>query len=168
MSIGKLVQIGRTEASSSPSVLTVTGIASADVHLLLYRNCVPSSDDRLGIRITKSGSVQSDSNYDNGRKGMPSISSFQNNFDSNDSKILLGTTESTGSGAFGMMFLYKFNDPEFSYISFESSMWASTPAQFGEVGAGCHTVASGSDGISFFYNGGSTFSSGEMILYKVL
>ena len=168
MSVGKLAQIGRTVASGNPSVLTVTGINTDDRHLLIYRNCVPSSDDRLGIRVTKSSTVQSDSEYDNGRKGMPSGASFQNNFDSNDSKILLGTTESTGAGAVGMIYLNNFNQSGFSYMSFESSMWASTPAQFGEVGAGCHTVASSSDGISFFYNSGSTFTSGEMILYRIV
>ena len=44
-------------------------------------------------------------------------------------------------------------------------MWASTPQLFGEAGGGVHKVASASDGISFFWESGATFSSGQMTLY---
>ena len=164
---GSLIKIDETSASGSPSTIQVTGIDTTyDVYVVIFKNCVPSSDDRLGIRVTKSGTIQFDSNYDNARKGMPVGSSFQNNSDINDSKIMLGTTESTGNGAFGVLYLFNFaNSSEYSFITLETQMYASTPQSFGEMGGGVHTVASASDGLSFFYNTGSTFSNGQMTLY---
>jgi len=167
---GQLIQVAKTVASGTPTTIKVTGIDSDDVYLVTLKGLIPSADDRLGIRVTKSGTIQTDSNYDNARKGMPTGSSFQNNSDTNDSKILLGTTESTGNGAFGLLYLYNFNSSsEYSFLTLETEMWASTPALFGEAGGGVHTVASASDGISFFYNTGSTFADGgEIVLYKVV
>ena len=166
---GSLKKINQTSASGNPSTIQVTGIDTTfDVYALFFKNCVPSSDDRLGIRLTKSGTIQTDSNYDNARMGMPTGASFQNNEDENDSKILLGTTESTGNGAFGVLYLFNFStSDEFSFITLETEMFASTPALFGEFGGGVHTVASASDGISFFYESGSTFGSGQMTLYGI-
>ena len=31
-----------------------------------YKDIVPNSDERLGLRVTKGGTPQDDSNYDNG------------------------------------------------------------------------------------------------------
>lgn len=167
---GKLVQVNKTVASGTPTTIKVTGIDSDDVYLVTLRNMVPSSDDRLCIRVTKSGTIQTDSNYDNARKGMPVSGSFQNNSDTNDSKIKLGTIESTGNGGFGFLYLYNFNSSsEFSFLTLETEIWASTPQLFGEMGGGVHTVASASDGLSFFYNSGSTFANGsEIVLYRVV
>ena len=57
------------------------------------------------------------------------------------------------------------NSSEYSFITLETQMWASTPQLFGEAGGGVHKVASASDGISFFWESGATFSSGQMTLY---
>jgi len=163
---GALVKIDQIIASGNPSTMKVTGIDTTyDVYIMYFKNVVPSADDRLGIRVTKGGEIQSDSEYDNARTGMPISGSFQDNEDVDDSKILLGTTESTGDGAFGIVHLFNFNNTEYSYITFETEMWASTPQLFGEVGGGVHKVASASDGISFYWNNNSTFSSGQMTLY---
>jgi len=164
---GALVKIDQIIASGNPNTLKVTGIDSTyDVYVMYFKNVVPSVDERLGVRVTKSGVIQTDSEYDNARTGMPVNGSFQDNEDVNDSKILLGTAESTGDGAFGMVYLFDFNSSsKYDFITFETLMYASTPQLFGEVGAGVHTVESASDGISFFWESGATFSSGQMTLY---
>ena len=164
---GSLVKVSQVIASGNPSTLKVTGIDSTyDVYVMYFKNVVPSADDRLGIRVTKGDSIQSDANYDNARTGLPVSGNFQDNEDVDDTKILLGTTESTGDGAFGMVYLFDFNSSsKYDFITFETLMYASTPQLFGEVGAGVHTVESASDGISFFWESGATFSSGQMTLY---
>lgn len=164
---GALVKIDQIIASGNPSTMKVTGIDTTyDVYIMYFKNVVPSADDRLGIRVTKGGEIQSDSEYDNARTGMPVSGNFQDNEDTDDSKILLGTTESTGDGAFGMVHLFDFNSSsKYDFITFETVMYASTPQLFGEVGAGVHTVESASDGISFYWNNNSSFSSGQMTLY---
>ena len=169
---GSLKKISKVTASGSPSVLTIQGIDSTyNVYIVHYKDIVPNSDERLGLRVTKGGTPQDDSNYDNARKGLLAHGAFQENSDVDDSKILLGTVESTAttSGAFGTLYLYNFNNSsEYSFINFESMMHASTPSAFADVGGGVHTVASASDGVSFFFESGATFTSGEMILYGLV
>ena len=51
-------------------------------------------------------------------------------------------------------------------VTFETVCSASTPSTFGGNGAFTHTVASASDGLSFFFTGGATFNNGaELVLY---
>lgn len=164
---GSLIKIATETASGNPTTMKVTGIDSTyDVYAVYFKNVVPSADERLGVRVTKGTSIQSDSTYNNARSGMPISGNFQDNEDVGDTKWLLGTAESTGDGAFGLFHLFNFNNSsEYSFITLETQMWASTPQLFGEAGGGVHKVASASDGISFFWESGATFSSGQMTLY---
>ena len=89
---GALVKIDQIIASGNPSTMKVTGIDTTyDVYIMYFKNVVPSADDRLGIRVTKGDSIQSDANYDNARTGLPVSGNFQDNEDVDDTKILLGT-----------------------------------------------------------------------------
>ena len=164
---GSLVKIGTVTASGSPSVLTITGIDSTyNVHVLHVKDLVPSSDDTIGWRITKSGTVQTDSEYDNARKDMPTNASFQDNEAQNASSVTNADIESTGSGFFATFHLFNFaNASEHSFGTHEHVAWVSTPQAFGGAGGFAHTVESASDGISFYFTGGATFSSGELVLY---
>ena len=77
---GSLIKINEQVASSTPSVLTVTGIDTTyNVYLVQVKGIIPSSDDTIAWRITKGGSIQTDSEYDNARKDMPTTASFQDN-----------------------------------------------------------------------------------------
>jgi hypothetical protein len=164
---GSIVKIGTTTASGSPSVLTITGIDTTyNVHLLQVKNLVPSSDDTIGWRVTKSGTIQTDSEYDNARKDMPSSASFQDNEAQNANGVTNATIESTASGFFGTFHLFNFaNASEHSFGTHEHVAYVSTPQGFGGAGGFVHTVESASDGISFYFTGGATFSSGELVLY---
>ena len=98
---GSLIKIGNSVASGTPSVLTITGIDSTfDVYLVQVRGIVPSSDDTIAWRITKGGSIQTDSEYDNARKDMPATASFQNNEAQNATSVTNADIESTGNGFF--------------------------------------------------------------------
>ena len=167
--MGKLKQISKAVASSNPSTLTVTGINSDEVYLLVARNLIPSSDDTIAWRVTKSGTAQTDSEYDNTREDMPVAASFQSNSAANQTSVTNANIESTRNGFQAIFHLYCFNDAsEFSMGTFETVSLVSTPQFFGGNGGFNHTVASASDGLSFFFTGGATFQNdGEIILYKI-
>ena len=168
--MGKLKQVSKAVASSSPSTLKVTGIDSDSVYLLVVRNLIPSSDDTIAWRVTKGGTIQTDSEYDVTREDMPTAASFQSNSAANQTSVTNATIESTGNGFNGLFYLYNFNNSsEFSFASFENVSWVSTPQAFGGNGGFVHTVASASDGLSFFFTGGATFNNGaEIVLYRVV
>ena len=165
---GSLIKIGNSVASGTPSVLTITGIDTTyDVYLVQVKGIIPSSDDTIAWRITKGGSIQTDSEYDNARKDMPTTASFQDNEAQNATSVTNAHIESTGNGFFATFYLFNFNNSsEYSYGTFEHVAWVSTPQAFGGAGGFVHTVASASDGLSFFFTGGATINNGaELVLY---
>tara|TARA_R110002020_G_scaffold46300_1_gene131822 strand:- start:150 stop:665 length:516 start_codon:yes stop_codon:yes gene_type:complete len=165
---GSLIKVNNSVASGTPSVLTITGINTTyNVYLVIVKDLIPSSDDTIAWRITKGGSVQSDSEYDNARKDMPTLASFQNNSAVNQTSVTNAGIESTGNGFFANFYLFNFaNTGEFSFGTFETVSTVSTPQTFGGNGGFVHTVASASDGLSFFFTGGATFNNGaELVLY---
>lgn len=165
-----LVQVNKTIASGTPATIKVTGIDSDDVYLVTAKELIPSSDDTIAWRVTKSGTIQDDSEYDNARKDMPAGASFQDNESENATSVTNADIESTGNGFNGLFYLYNFNSSsQFSYATFETVSWVSSPQLFGGNGGFLHTVASASDGLSFFFTGGATFNNGaEIVLYKVV
>ncbi len=165
---GSLTKIGTSTASGNPTTLTITGIDTTfNVYLVTAVGLIPSSDNTIAWRITKSGTIQTDSEYDNSRLDMPTHSSFQNNEALNATSVTQAEIESTDSGFFGNFYLFNFaNTGEYSFATFETVCSASTPSTFGGNGAFTHTVASASDGLSFFFTGGATFNNGaELVLY---
>jgi hypothetical protein len=167
---GSLVQVNKTVASGTPATIQVTGINADEVYLVTARGLIPSSDDTIAWRVTKSGTIQTDSEYDNGRKDMPATAVYQNNNAVNATSVSNADIESTGNGFNGLFYLYNFNSSsEYSYGSFNNVSWVSTPQAFGGNGGFVHTVASASDGLSFFFTGGATFNNGaEIVLYRVV
>ena len=164
---GSLVNIGSAVAGGSSATLTITGIDSTyNVYMLVVKNIVPASDDTIAWRVTKSGSVQSDSEYDNARRDMPTNAAQQDNTATNADGVTNATIESTGDGFFATFYLFNFpNSSEYSFGTFEHVAWVSTPQGFGGNGGFVHTVASASDGISFYFTGGANISSGNLELY---
>ena len=109
----------KTVASGTPTTIKVTGIDSDDVYLVTARGLIPSSDDTIAFRVTKSGTIQTDSEYDNARKDMPTTASFQDNEAQNATSVTNANIESTGNGFNGLFYLYNFNSSsEFSFATF--------------------------------------------------
>jgi len=168
---GKLLQIATATTDGTASIVTLTGINTDDPYILFYHGLIPTSHDNLSFRLTKSGSVQSDSNYDNARIGMPAHASIQENENENDSKFQFATMdEADGTGACGYIYCYQFNSAsDYSFVNFAGTMWASTPGMFGNYGAGVHTVDSASDGVSLHTTSGNNFKSGgKVTLYRII
>ncbi len=164
---GSLIRIGSATAGGSSATLSITGIDSTyNVYMVQVQNIVPASDDTIGWRITKGGAIQSDSNYDNVRQDMPTTASFQDNEAQNATGVTNADVESTGNGFFATFYLFNFaNASEYSLGTFEHVAYVSTPQVFGGAGAFSHTVASASDGLSFYFNGGANIASGKLVLY---
>ena len=163
---GSLIKINQDIASGNPSTLTVTGITSDyDVYMVDVVNLVPNASGRVEWRITKSGSIQTDSEYDNARKDMPTAASFQNNENVNDDKVTNATIDASGSWN-AKFYLFNFaNASEYSFGTFEHTAYVDTPQVFGGAGGFVHTVASASDGLSFHWGDSRTFTNGELHLY---
>ena len=161
-----LVKINETIASGNPSTLTVTGInTDFNVYMVDVVNLVPNDAGRVEWRITKGGSIQTDSEYDNCRKDMPTNAGFQDNENVNDSKVTNATVDEDGSwNATFYLFCFQLAS-ELSYGTFKHTAYVDSPQGFGGQGGFTHTVASASDGLSFHFGDSRTFTKGELHLY---
>jgi len=169
---GSLIKITETEITSSTASVTLTGIDSTyDVYKLVINDCIPVNDNAIGeLRVTKSGTAQSDANYDYAFKVPRADTTFSNLTSTNStnfSYVAGWSTRNTASeaGVSGNAVVYLFNFPssEYSFITNETVTKFSGGA-LGPQGGGVHTVASASDGVSFQWNNGN-IDSGKFTLY---
>ena len=171
---GKLVQVATNTVTSAVASVTLTGIDSDDVYMLAYNNVTPSTDARsISLRVTKSGTADTTSNYDYAYKVLNSASSFGNGAFTNDTEWQYLVADSVGTGtsesANGIIYLYNFNSSsEYSFVTAEVTEVNSSATARGNQGGGVHTVASASDGVYFFDTQGSNIAGGTFTLYKVI
>ena len=170
-----LSQVATNTVTSAVSSVTLTGIDSDDVYMLAIGDAVPETNGQsLRLRVTKSGTAQSDSNYDEANKGIRSDSYSWNNHGSTNltywNRVGGWSTSnaSTEAGASGNAIVYLFNfasASEYSFMTVEGvTKWSS--GMIGIQGGGTHTVASASDGVNLFFSTGN-IASGTFTLYKV-
>ena len=156
--------------SSGSSSLNASIDSTYDTYQIVANNLRPASAAQLEVRLTKSGSAQSDSNYDWAYKQMYTGGSYLNEkSDNTDSFFLYSAyeeTTATGKGNGLLMYLFNFpNSSEFSFFTVEQSRMFGT-GDFGGNQGGCvHTVASASDGVQFLWDGGHNFEDGTFKLY---
>ena len=165
-----LVQVSTTTVSGAVSTVTLTGIDSDDVYMVTYNNWKCDTDTTQNrLRITKSGSAQSDAEYDFASKLMYATTSFSNNAQQNLTFVgqdFIGT--GTGEASNGVLYLYNFNSSSaYSLITQEEVNFSHNPRLTGVMGGIVHTVASASDGIQFLVSAGN-ISAGTFTLYKVV
>ena len=169
---GSLVLIQETTVSSATASVTLTGIDSTyDVYKLLIEDVVPTSDNNsFRLRVTKSGTEDSTSNYDYAFKDMFAASSFVTRYGSNQNRVLMN--QGSGSGDTetqqGILYIYNANNSsEYTFTTFETTFRnAYGGALQGEQGGGVFTVASAVDGIYFQQDSGN-IATGTLTLYKV-
>ena len=171
---GSLVLIDEDTVSSSTTAVTLTGIDSTyNVYVLQVAGMTVSADEAPMMRVTKSGSAQDDSNYDEAKNYLKSDTSFtsfgQQNVDRIDATATIDSGISAGGGN-GTYYLFNFpNASEYSFVTLESShLQATVDSVRGFMGGFVHTVASASDGIQISANNwasGSTLEAGEFKLY---
>ena len=161
-----LVQIDTSTLTSSASTIAVNGINSDDVYMVAIRNLIGDSTNPTPlIRVNKSSSAQSDSEYDYAMKGLSSTT-FTTRATTDSSEVVFIDNINTYGGN-AIIYLYDFNSSsKFSYGTVESVANVSNQ-EAGYVGGFTHTVASASNGVTIHLNTGS-YTSGSMTLYKVV
>ena len=169
---GQLVQVATNTVSSSTASVTLTGINTDDVYMVAFNNVtLNTSGSGFYVRVTTSGTADSDSEYDMAYKVLRADSSFANTSNTNGTLWDLTVQQvSAGRSNNGILYLYNFNDSsEYSFITNETVFfWSGSNNLNGNLGGGVHTVAETNDGIHFVSDSGRTFESGTFTLYKVV
>ena len=164
---GSLVLLESVTASNSASV-TLDGIDSTYNVYKVVLNDVHSVDDNVGVyvRVTTSGTADSDSQYDYANKGLRADTTFDNNSDENEDKVIFGLDGTgTGESMNGIFYLFNFNNAsEYSFLTHEVSYRNAAGVLKGDTGGIVHTVTEANDGVNFFMQSGN-ISSGEFKLY---
>ena len=168
---GSLIKIDEEIVTSAVASVTLGGAdwdSSYDVYMVRLNNVVQSTNTgTFDIRVTKSGTNDSTSNYDSASKLLRSDTTFSNRTQTNENRWdieLIGTT-STSNGNF-IFYLFNFNSStEYSFITMEETTFNSNGDFFGNQGGGVHTVASASDGLYFFNDASNQIESGTFTLY---
>jgi len=166
-----LVYVNKAVADGSSATLKVTGIDSDDVYLVnLFGIMTNNSNETINMRVTKSGTADTTSNYDRAYINLSSISAVAGRryVDGTGSRIFENVWNLYGGGA-GFMYLYNYNNSsEYSFWTLDLPTTVSNQLA-GQVGGGMHTVASASDGIEIYGSLSGTFQSGaSLYLYKLV
>ena len=167
---GQLVQVATNTVTSAVSSVTLTGIDSDDVYMLALNNLAPATDNVSAyMRITKSGSADTTSNYDYAYKDLKAYSSFVTTSSTNQGRLNFGNLGTNTSETLNAIFhLYNFNSSsEYSFATEEDVQIISNQNLRGNQGGFVHTVASASDGLYFYMSSGN-IASGTFTLYKVV
>ena len=168
--VGQLVQVATNTVTSAVASVTLTGINDDSVYLFTWVGVTCASDvNQNQIRVTKSGTAQSDSEYDFASKQLFASTSFVDNGQVNQTSFIdLFIGNNTGEMANGLMYLYNFNNSsEFSFVTREQVSLSHVAQTQGVMGGGVHTVASASDGVNYFMASGN-LTGGTFTLYKVV
>ena len=170
---GSLVLIQETTISSPVSSVSLVGINSTfDVYKVTFSNIFASADDDMQIRVTTSGTADSDSEYDLCSKDLKTSGSFGNSSATNqtqwDFSAGIGTSGTNSHN--GVMYLFNFNTSEFSFVTMENATTRQDTSDelFGFQGGGVHTVAETNDGINFFLASGNNIAGGVFKLYGLV
>ena len=166
-----LIKIDDTIISSSGThTVTLTGINSTyDVYVVKFNNMQPATDNKnIGIRVTKGGSIQTDSKYDYVHEDLKNAT-FGHTAQKGAAAFTIFDSSSnvTGETNNGIIYLFHFPEAaEYSWITYETARINFNSDMGGRVGGGCHEVESASDGISFFTESNVDFANGaEFALY---
>jgi len=168
-----LLQVATNTVTSGVSSVVLTGIDDDSVYLVTINNVQPVTDNKnLQMRVTKSGTAQSDSEYDTAGKNLKASGSFGNSSGTNATSVTFAFSlgNATNETANAILYLYNFaNASEFSFITAESCFLDKTPSLIGFQGGYVHTVASASDGVSFEMESSVNINTGaKFTLYKVV
>ena len=168
---GSLIKIQETTVSSPVSSVSLVGINSTfNVYKVTFSNVFASADDDMQIRVTTSGTADSDSEYDIASLDLKTSTSFGNTSGTNQTKwdFSAGIGTSGTNSHNGVMYLFNFNNSsEFSFVTMENvtTRQDTSDQLFGFQGGGVHTVAETNDGINFFLANSNNIAGGTFTLY---
>ena len=150
---GSLVLIQETTLTTPTASVVLTGIDSTyNVYMVKISNVQPVTDNKnLQLRVTKSGTAQSDSEYDTAGKNLQMSGTYGNSGGTNATSVTFAFSlgNQTNETANAILYLFNFPESEYSFITAESIFLHLTPSLVGFQGGFTHTVASASDGVSF-------------------
>ncbi len=167
---GSLIKIQETTVSSSTASVTLTGIDSTyDVYMVRVSNVQPVTDNKNFLwRVTKSGTAQSDSEYDYSYSFLKAYADFSESGFANQSYFFLaqiGTPAQEQQN--GVITIYNaFDSNEHTMIQHESSYWTSISKLAGAIGSAVYTQASSVDGFEIAAVSGN-LDKGKFVLYEV-
>ena len=171
---GKLVQVATNTVTSAVASVTLTGIDSDDVYMLVFNQVIGSSgNNNLEMRVTESGTPNTTSNYDWAVKKLDATTTFANqsvtNLDHFYLNIQVGNDPADFEENEGIVYIYNANNSsEYTFISQETVyLNPFTAGLNGGQGGGVFTSASAVNGVNIFFSTGN-ISSGTFTLYKVL
>jgi len=166
---GSLIKIDEEIVTSGVSSVTLVGIDSTyNVYQLLISGLeAATNSSTVQIRVTKSGTAQSDSEYDEASKELKAYNTFANQSDVNLTSWGFNAIGTTSGSAFNLTaYLFNFADAsEYSFATFEATTSDTTLDFRGKQGGAVHTVESASDGINVFLSTGGNIDGGTFKLY---
>jgi hypothetical protein len=171
--VSSLIKIAENTVSSPTASISLTGIDSTyDVYVVMISNAKVDTDDALAMRVTKSGTAQTDSNYDDAKIYLKSDTSIANIANENTTQIDITATIDSGDSASngnGVYYLFNFpNADEYSFVTIDSSHYQyNDNSGRGFAGSFLHTVASASDGVLIKTNGGNNITAGNFLLFGI-
>ena len=167
---GSLIKIAETTVSSATASVTLTGIDSTyDVYTVLLNNVAGTADANFNMRVTTSGTADSDSEYDTASQILKVASSFGTTSDTDEAQWRINSTVGTDTGeqTNHNIYLFNFNNAsEYSFYTNESVKLNASGSMEGYQGGGVHTVAEANDGVNFFFTSGN-IESGSFKLYGI-
>tara|TARA_R100000458_G_C8246567_1_gene224391 strand:- start:49 stop:591 length:543 start_codon:yes stop_codon:yes gene_type:complete len=178
---GSLLMVDTFTVSSAVGSVTLGGGSSGsssynfaintdDVYMATWQDWQPASDTVVQyVRLTKSGTTQSDAEYDEAYKNISADAGFGNSTLNNATQWSWGWGgTNTGESSQGIMYLYNFNSSSlYSFMQAETVNVNYAANMRGFASGGVHTVASASDGLTFLFHSGN-IASGTFTLYKVI
>ena len=166
---GSLIKIDEEIVTSGVSSVTLVGIDSTyNVYQLLISGLeAATNSSTVQIRVTKSGTAQSDSEYDEASKELKAYNTFANQSGVNLTSWGFNAIGTTSGSAFNLTaYLFNFADAsEYSFATFEATTSDTTLDFRGKQGGGVHTVESASDGINVFLSTGGNIDGGTFQLF---
>ena len=152
---GSLVQVNKT----------VSGGSDTTLKLIQTQN----NNEVINMRVTKSGTAQTDSEYDRAYKVISSTAFSNSNYQNGTGGRIMENVDDAYGGGQGIFYLYNFNSSStYSWWTNQNVTTVSNQSA-GSAGGHIHTVASASDGIEVYGSSGGTFIDGaSAVLYKVV
>jgi hypothetical protein len=160
------VKIG---AGSSGSSTTNFAINTNNPYILIMTDVEIATDNQpLNMRVTESGTSQTDSEYDISYSFLKAYASFSESGTANEAQWFLAQLGTpTQEQQNGVITIYNaFDSNEHTMFQHESSYWTSISKLAGAIGSGVYTQASSVDGFEIFAGSGN-IDAGKFVLYEV-
>jgi hypothetical protein len=168
---GSLIKIQETTVTSAVASVELGGAnwdSSYDVYVFQAHNItIDTPNAYYSLRVLKSGVADSTANYDFAAKKFYAHTTFANRYVLNSTQAYanastLGTD--TGETAQFTMYLFNFNNAEYSFGTIEDVIRSNDGTLGGLAGGFTHTVASASNGVSILISSGN-ITAGTFTLY---